>query len=321
MNFLQIIKNKNLIIIAVLFLVAFGSRMSGITKQFEVWDESTVVRYGEQYLNFWTNGDFSKKSWSLNKEHPPFSKYFYGVTRIVSLNVPYFSEVLDQDYTVGKRYTLQRIVSAFIGSLSVVLVYLVGSRFYDRKTGIIAALILSFTPYFFAHSRVATQENLVAFLTLLSTFVFFEALRKHKLNSKLFLLTGVVMGFAISTKYNAFFFFIPFAVLALIEFRKEFTNNWRNLLSNKIIWIPFIALAILVATWPWLWSDPVGNFILSIARIERSAFNEYFLGIYPSAHPWYYFFLYFIATTPPVILISIVFFVFKLVYSRGEFDV
>ena len=62
MNFLQIIKNKNLIIVTALFLVAFGSRMWGITKQFEVWDESTVVRYGEQYLSFWKAGDFSEES-------------------------------------------------------------------------------------------------------------------------------------------------------------------------------------------------------------------------------------------------------------------
>lgn len=76
----SILLNKWVILI---FIVAFSFRLWGITTQFEVWDETTVVRYGEEYLNFIRKGDFSKISWSLNKEHPPVSKYFYGASRVV----------------------------------------------------------------------------------------------------------------------------------------------------------------------------------------------------------------------------------------------
>lgn len=309
----------------IIFFVAFGYRLWGITNQFEVWDESTVVRYGEEYLNFIKQGDFSKESWSLNKEHPPFSKYFYGATRIVSLNVPYFRDVLDQDYTLGKRYTFQRIVSALVGAVTVLITYFLTRRFYGKQAGALAAVILSFIPYFVAHSRVATQENLVTMLTTAATALFFVALDKGLLRNRLFIISGLVLGLAISTKYNAFFFLVLFAILALVVFRREFTKSPISLLKNHIILIPIISLSVLYLIWPWLWPDLIGRLHESFGvRVGAERFSEpateFFLSKYPHTNPWYYFFVYFFATTPIILLIGLALFFGKLAKVRNRYD-
>lgn len=319
------IKNKILITIILLFSISFLFRMWGITKQFEVWDETAVIRYGEQYLNYWKNLDFSRASWELNKEHPPFSKYFYGATRFVSLNSSVFKNNLDLDYPLGRRYTLQRVVSAFIGSLAVVIVFLLSKKFYDKKTGFIAALLLSFNPYFIGHSKIATQENLVAFLTLLATSLFLLGLSSRKLQRNIFVVVGLIMGLAISTKYNAFFFFIYFALLTLLTFGKQFKRDPSKLIKNKIILIPVIAITVFIIIWPWLWANPLSQFVASMnTRVGYSKFfesaNEYFLGKYPHDNPWYYFFAYFLATTPLILLFGVVMFVLKYWKNRGKYD-
>ena len=313
--------NKNpLITVTLLFLLSFVFRMWDITKQFEVWDETATVRVGEIQLDYFRSGDFSKESWSLINEHPPFSKYLFGSTRIVSMKVPYFRDIIDQDYPMGRRYTFQRITSAFIASISVLLVFLLARRFYDEKVGVLAALTLSFTPYFIAHSKVATQENLVSFLTLLATLLFFYAIKTQSIFNKLYILSGVTLGLAIATKYNAVFFLLLFFILTIVNFKSIFKKDLKNIFKNRIILIPIISFAVLYVLWPWLWPDPVGRFIESISRVEESRYLEYFLGQFPSHHPWYYFFVYFFATTPPVILFGVILFALKMIFQREKYD-
>ena len=54
--------NKISLTVAALFIVSMIPRIWGITNQFEVWDETAVVRTGEIYLNLWKHRDFSKES-------------------------------------------------------------------------------------------------------------------------------------------------------------------------------------------------------------------------------------------------------------------
>jgi 4-amino-4-deoxy-L-arabinose transferase-like glycosyltransferase len=316
-----ITKHKILLACAFLFLVSFSYRAWDITKQFEVWDEVAVVRYGEIYLGNIADLDFSRDAWLTNKEHPPFSKYFYGATRIVSRKIDYFNTVLDQEYPIGRRYTFQRIISVIVGSISVVLIFLLVKEFYSKKIAFLSALALSFTPYFIGHSKVATQENLISFFTILAVFIFFKALKTNELKNKLYLLAGVVLAVAVSTKYNGFFFLVLFGVLTLINFWPKFKSDWKNVFNNYIIWIPVIVLILFYLMWPWLWSDPIGQFLDSSSRIGSSRFEEYFLGQFPSPHPWYYFFAYFAATTPPILFVGLIAFATKLILNRSKYDI
>ena len=338
------------------FIFAFSLviRLAGIANVDEAWDEVPVVRYGEIYLNYLKDFDFSRESWSLNKEHPPFSKYFYGATRLVSLNVPFFRDKLDQDYPLGRRYTFQRIVSAILGSLTVVLVYLFGKDILGSlRIGILSSLILSLTPYFIAHNRIATQETLVCFLLTLATYLFALGVKEAKKRPVLgpalrpvrrsapspkrlwrvgdlgeggslgeggertglsasFIRSGLILGLAISTKYNSFLFLVFYFAATLLFFGRDFLKSPKKIFKNHIILIPLIASGVLVLIWPWLWSNPILQFLDSLSRIESSRFQEYFLGVFGQQPPWYYFFVYFAVTTPPILLTLLSLFAFCL---------
>jgi len=291
-------------------------RLWGITSVDEAWDEVPVVRYGEIYLETLSKLDFNHESWKLNKEHPPFSKYFYGATRVLSLRIPLFRDRLDQDYPLGRRYTLQRVISALIGSLGVVIVYLFGRKILGREdVGVLAALILALTPYYIAHNRIATQETLVCFLTLLATYLFALGLKSGDFRDRHFLLAGLVLGLGVSTKYNAFLFLALFFFSTLLFFGKKFKKHPQLLVKNYILLVPLIAVSVLVLIWPWLWSNPLSQFLNSLSRIESSRWQEYFLGAFGKQPPHYYFLVYLLATTPPVLLILLSFFVIGLLLS------
>ena len=311
---------KDILIIFAIFLFSFSFRLWDIDKHFEVWDETAVVRTGEIYLNAIKESDFTEGTWKLNKEHPPFSKYIYGVSRLVTLNSNYFTDVFDQDYPLGRRYSFQRILSAFIGSTTIVFLYILARKFYNSKIALISSLILSLTPHYFAHSKVATQENFISFMTLVTVSFFFFALYTKRFKHSFYIISGVLLGLSIATKYNAFFFLALFLILTLYEFKKDFLRSKVLIFKNHIILIPFLAFGTFYAVWPWLWPDPIGRFLSSVSRISGSRYFEYFLGQFPSSHPWYYFLTYLFATTPPIILLGILLFMFKFIYKRGRYD-
>ena len=311
---------KDILIIFAIFVFSFGFRLWDINKHFEVWDETAVVRVGEIYLGAIKSFDFSENTWKLNKEHPPFSKYFYGVSRIVTLNFDYFVNSIDQDYPLGRRYSFQRILSALVGAITIALVFVLARKFYDSRIALISSFILSLTPHYFAHSRVATQENFVSFMTLITICFFFFALHTKKLKHWFYIISGVLLGLSIATKYNSLFFLVLFLLLTLSEFGKDFMKSKILILKNDLILIPFLALGTFYSVWPWLWPDPVGRFLSSVSRINGSRYFEYFLGQFPSPHPWYYFFTYLFATTPPIILLGVLLFGIKFICKRGKYD-
>ena len=51
-----------------------------------------------------------------------------------------------------------RVIELLLSTASVFLVYLIGSRVFNKKTGIIAAVFFSFSPLYFQHTNVEITE-------------------------------------------------------------------------------------------------------------------------------------------------------------------
>lgn len=94
-----------------------------------------------------------------------------------------------------------RAVNVLLGALTVLLVYALGQRLYDRATGLIAASLLSLSLYHVMNAGFATLDVTMSFLvtlTILLTARAFETGRGVD-----FLLLGLGAGFLAGTKISA----------------------------------------------------------------------------------------------------------------------
>lgn len=187
-------------LILVILLAALGLRVWGSGFGLPAYtryhpDEHALVERAAEIL--WT-GDWNLKRFN----YPPsyaylqagaYALYFlYGVTQDLWQYVPEF--VLPNYYQVG------RVLTAIFGTLTVLIVYLAGRQLRDRRTGLLAAVLLAGSYLHTIHSHYATFDVMVGFWVSL-TLLFSDLIRTRQ-DVKWYLLAGLCAGLAGATKYN-----------------------------------------------------------------------------------------------------------------------
>jgi Dolichyl-phosphate-mannose-protein mannosyltransferase len=168
--------------------------------------------------------------WGI-KQGLPYSYNVDEATHFVPRAVSFFSQGLDPHYflnppaysyllhivfelwfgsadAVTRAYTtnptevfvVARVVAAVLGTLSVLLTYLAGARFFNRTVGLLAAAIfgLGFLPIFYSHLALNDVPTLAP--VALSLYGIAGVMRRGRRRD--YLIAGVGVGLAAATKYT-----------------------------------------------------------------------------------------------------------------------
>jgi 4-amino-4-deoxy-L-arabinose transferase-like glycosyltransferase len=158
-------------------------------------DEHALVDRAATIL--WT-GD-----WNLHRfNYPPFYAYLqamaYALLFLKLAAEGFWSQV--PPFTVPEYYHWGRLLTAVFGTLTVLVVYLVGRGLRTRRTGVLASALLAGSYLHVIHSHYATFDVMVGFLASL-TLLFSELIRTEE-RARWYLLAGLCAGLAGATKYN-----------------------------------------------------------------------------------------------------------------------
>jgi len=78
---------------------------------------------------------------------------------------------------LGDYVYVLRLPSAFVSILTIPLLYALGKAFFDRRAGLLASLLLAAAPLHIRYAQEARMYALFAFLSLLSLYLFWRALK------------------------------------------------------------------------------------------------------------------------------------------------
>ena len=151
-----------------------------------------------------------------NDGWPIFLSIFFGIFNFNSY----------QDYT-----TLQRIVSIVISTLTIIPVYFLCRRFFDRSFSVVGASLFAFEPHIIQNSLLGITEPLYLFLAVSSLSLFLSK------NQKLFYGSFAVTALATIVRAEG----ITILVILLVTF---FVNNRKE---KKTIGKIFLAIVIFSA--------------------------------------------------------------------------
>lgn len=152
-----------------------------------------------------------------------------------------------------------RFPSASLGTLAVILVYLVSKRlFYQKqplKVALIAALLLAISPWHLQFTRTAFEVGMQSFFTLAGLLFFLKAIDEKRLKWQIlfFVVTGIFFGLSLHL-YHASKVFIPLflGVLSLLYFPQLKKNPKRTL-------VLFTTFAIFLIPAVLLFASPAGR--------------------------------------------------------------
>jgi len=127
---------------------------------------------------------------------------------------PAYSLVLGLTYAVfGRGYFMPRLLGIIIGSLSCVLIFLIGMELFSRQVGVLAGLLAGFYSMFLYYDSMLLTVYLEIFFYLLTVFWLLKWIKEK--STRAVFLTGVFCGLASITRPN-FIVFIPCVALIIL---------------------------------------------------------------------------------------------------------
>jgi hypothetical protein len=158
--------------------------------------------------------------------------------------------------------TAARRTAAAVATLTVVVVYLLGTRLTNRVGGVAGALVLLVHPLHVSTASIAGSDSLLVLLLALAALAAVRLAERPSWGRALLL--GVLLGLGGAAKLSPLLLALPLAALGawlLLDawrHRSSSGGNWRR---DRLVWqllaIAPIAFATFVAVYPYLWRAPL----------------------------------------------------------------
>jgi 4-amino-4-deoxy-L-arabinose transferase-like glycosyltransferase len=117
--------------------------------------------------------------------------------------------------TMPSQLLLGRGVAVLCSVLTVLLVYWLARKVYGRRAGLIAALLLCFSPTHIRNSHFVAPDVPMLFVsTAVLCLAYLVLVRGWRRD---YVLTGLLVGLACSTKYNAYAVLVPFLIAHVLQ--------------------------------------------------------------------------------------------------------
>ncbi len=297
------VRGKDITIALVLFALAFWQNLSDLRLTPFHPDETRWLNrahYVRDVLDpfgpTWDDG-------YLTRGQPPLGSYLMGIGllaqgRDLTTNGVWdfklsrksntaLGNMADQaDLNAGRR------TNAFVGALTVVVVYFLAKRLSNRVGGVVAGLFLAAHPLMIYLSSQAVSDALLVFLVALAALTACR-LADRPTWSRMAVL-GILLGLGGATKLTPILLALPLAGLGGLLVARAFARR-RGLLptllgptkqggrsrDERLGWmllaLPIVALVTFIAVYPYLWPDPIGRtvnlFAFRTEEMQRQSDN------------------------------------------------
>jgi len=215
--------NYHSVLLLILLLVGFFIRFSGTIfglPYLHHWDEPAVTTTAIRIMQ---SGDYNPHflHWPSLLIYLQVPFYIFNYFRLMgngqlsaladivtSVQTGWFWTISHPSF-----YFVGRLITVVLGVSSILLVYQIGRRYFNKEIGLLSAIILTFFQSHIQHSRYITPDVPVSFFSLLTLLL--VSLYIQKGLKKYLLFAGFSAGLTVATKYNLSPILIPviFAIL------------------------------------------------------------------------------------------------------------
>jgi len=236
-----------------LFLFAFALRMLFyVFIQVRYWDETVYLSLAKDLSVNFFHYSLAGAGWS---DFIPFGHFPYSWPNI-GFRAPLLPYTLSLFYMLKISF-LSKIFIPIVSAINSVLVYLLGKKMFNIKTGLYSGILFSLIPLNLLWGfRVSTGIYGIFFL-LLSFLFFWKGFEEGDKKSKIFF--GIFLALAVLARYTILIVIPVFLIYFLIR------DKSLRFLKDKYLW--FAILSFLVVMAPWFiyginfYSNPLGPFL------------------------------------------------------------
>jgi predicted membrane-bound mannosyltransferase len=179
-------------------------------------------------------------------------------------------------WILGATTFASRLVAVTFGLLSIWVVFEYAYRLNGAREAIVASILLALMPGFVYMCRMTLIETMLMFFFSASLLLFFLWMRTN--SKKMLLLSGVTLGLAILTKYQAVFIGLIMLVSILFLHKERLSGK-----LGKLLLVAIVASAVFL---PWVFflasenyaGEMLGNwfYAVQVGNEERQLYSTRF---------------------------------------------
>lgn len=260
------------------------------------YDEHSSRGYGEMSWRYLTKGDKTLLTYSGRR---------YGV----GIELPLY--VLEKVFGIrdtSSVYYFRHLVTFLFFYSSIIVFYLTLRSRYGRGLAFLGSLFLILHPRIFSNSFYNSKD-----IGLLSAYIFGFAVLTiflKRTNFKWAFLFGTVTAWIITVRvFGLFLLPITLIILWVKLYSNKSADLYQKYVKMVLVYL-FTTVVFTVVLWPYLWSNPIANFIDIVGTMSKfpEGGRVLYLGEFiESANiPWHYSIVWMLITTPiPYVLLFV----------------
>lgn len=242
------------VILSVLLIAALVPRIMLAHQLDLVTDEIIYIMGGKAYFPLLLHLRFTSNLWLFNYEHPPVVKLLIGLS--IFLNA-HLGRMLSELFAA-------RVPSILSGTILIVAIYWLGRAPFGRMVALLAALCLAFSPWLVYFSALAYLDMTMTALITIAYLILWPAIHQPRL----YLLSALLMGLGIASKYTAvlalpgMIFFTAYYFIAIrprLDIKQRPLVPWKWWLTALLL----IPVTFFIAD-PAIWKQPYSLLLQSV---------------------------------------------------------
>lgn len=237
------IVKKRYILLLVISISAFYIRFLGIRFGFPLLthpDEPQLIFRGLKILQ--TN-DFNPHFFNYPSLYIYFQSMVYLIVQKFCILLKIHQTI--ENIPITTIVFWGRFLTVCLSVATILVTYHVGTNLFNKKVGLLSTLFLSFSYLHITNSYLITVDSPMALWVLLSFYFSILIYKNNKLSN--YILGGFFVGFAVGTKYNAFFCAVPIAVAHFNSIGLSF----KNIFNRRLIIAVITALLVFFISTPY----------------------------------------------------------------------
>ncbi len=245
-------KNLKNIIIFVILAAFFIRILFPFYEPMRGWDETVYLNLGKDLSDDFLGYTLLSARWN---DFIPSDEMIYAWPN-VGFRAPLLPYVLAVFYRLNFGALIPFVVP-FLGAMSVLLVYILGKKLFDKKIALYSAVFFALIPIHVFYSQKMWTDPVVVFFILATFISFWEGYEKENNKHKIFF--GVFLALSLLARYTALW------IIPVFFFYFLFRDKSLKFLRDKYLW--YAAGIFLVVLTPWFfygysyYGNPLGGFI------------------------------------------------------------
>lgn len=292
-GFREVLKDRNKLILIGILLLSIGLRSAAFLTPHNGFDEIVYLKLAEKAYH--NPLDYTLRGTDILTDYRvyAFGQYFpvpkYYNEPLFHIPPLFVYMVAISYHLFGIKVSSAVLIPFLFGSVSCILVFLIGAKLYNKKVGILAGFLNAVSSAYWVASTKIWNDVVLAFFVILALYLFYLGVEEE--NSRFIFFAGVFEGAALLIKQSAILVF-PALFLYLIMTEKTI----KAIFSKKIALFVIVSAVILL---PWLiWVKSIYGVPWYIPKKSAELFltNTWFLTV--TNRPWYYLFISVPLTVP-----------------------